>query len=125
MSKAQFLAENQRTGEIYAGLILGKNGQPDYHLFLLEAKPQTPLNWTDSNKWAASIDGELPNRREQSLLFANCQEHFEKDWYWSSEQNARTGSYAWMQDFLTGGQYDDHKSSKGRARAVRRVLIIE
>ena len=125
MSKAQFLAENQRTGEIYAGLILGKNGQPDYHLFLLEAKPQTPLNWTDSNKWAASIDGELPNRREQSLLFANCQEHFEKDWHWSSEQYAHNDDYAWMQFFGNGNQNNGHKSYKYRASAVRRVLIIE
>jgi len=124
MSKAQFLAERQRPGEIYAGLILGKDGQPDYHLFLLEAKPKAPLNWTDSNKWAASVGGELPNRCEQSLLFANRKEHFDKGWYWSSEQNAHDGSYAWMQYFNDGLQDDIHKSHKYRARAVRRELII-
>ena len=32
MSKAQFLAENLKDGEIYAGLILGEEGQNDYHL---------------------------------------------------------------------------------------------
>ncbi|MBR7792342.1 DUF1566 domain-containing protein [Undibacterium sp. FT147W] len=124
MSKAQFLAERQRPGEIYAGLILGKNGQPDYHLFLLEAKPKALLDWADSKKWAASVGGELPNRCEQSLLFANRQEHFEKDWYWSSEQNARNDDYAWVQSFGSGLQSSGRKSGKYRARAVRRELII-
>ena len=34
MSKQQFMAENLQEGEIYAGLILGKDGAADYHLFL-------------------------------------------------------------------------------------------
>jgi len=125
MSKAQFLAERQRPGEIYAGLILGKNGQPDYHLFLLPQKPTTPKNdWDSSMSWAASVGGALPTPSEQSLLHANCKEHFEKDWYWSSAQIAHFDSYAWVQDFNYGSQDGTHKSYKFRARAVRRELII-
>lgn len=126
MNKAQFLAERQRPGEIYAGLILGKNGQPDYHLFLLPAKPKTPKNdWDTSMSWAASVGGALPTPPEQSLLHANCKEHFENDWYWSSEQYARNDVYAWMQGFYGGGQYGNHKSNEYRARAVRRELVIQ
>lgn len=44
MSKAKFLEENLRTGEVYAGLILGKDGQPDCHVVLLAAKPKKKLN---------------------------------------------------------------------------------
>ena len=32
-SLEQFIKQNLRPGEIYAGLILGKNNEPDYHLF--------------------------------------------------------------------------------------------
>ena len=60
MSKAQFLAENLKDGEIYAGLILGEEGQPDYHLALLPAKPENRLNWSNALAWAASVGGELP-----------------------------------------------------------------
>ncbi|BBB65876.1 hypothetical protein UNDYM_1623 [Undibacterium sp. YM2] len=123
MSKAQWMQENLKPGEIYAGLILGKEGQPDHHLFLLEAKPATKLNWEAAKAWAASVGGELPTRSEQSLLFANAKEQFEPYYYWSGEQDAGYPSFAWMQYFNGGNQYDDRKSSEYRARAVRRSII--
>ena len=125
MSKAQWMQENLKPGEIYAGLILGKEGQPDHHLFLLAAKPGRQLKWEDAKIWAESVGGELPTRREQSLLIANLKEHFDPNWYWSSEQSAGNPSYAWVQHFYDGGQYGDHKSGEYRARAVRRLLMIE
>lgn len=122
MSKAQFLAENLKQGEIYAGLILGKDGQPDYHLALLPAKT-SKLSWNDAKKWAESVGGDLPNLREQSLLFANCKEEFEGYYYWSNEQDADTPDYAWLQNFSYGTQDLNRKSTEYRARAVRRVQL--
>lgn len=125
MSKALFMQQNLRPGEIYAGLILGKNDEPDYHLFLLADKPDDKLNWDNAKKWATSVNGELPTRREQSLLFANCKEQFESAWYWSCEQSAAYPDFAWMQVFVNGYQDSLHKSVSFRVRAVRRLLLIE
>ncbi|MFZ6724674.1 DUF1566 domain-containing protein [Undibacterium sp. MH2W] len=125
MSKAQFLAENLKDGEIYVGLILGKDGEPDHHLVLLPAKPEKKLNWSDAIAWAQSAGGDLPTRNEQALLFANSNEHFDRAWYWSNTQHAHDTDYAWMQHFDDGHQYGYHKSVEYRARAVRRLLIIE
>ena len=125
MSKAQFLAENLKPNEIYAGLILGKNGELDYHLVLLPSKPNKNMAWSNAMDWAKSVDGDLPTRNEQSLLFANCKEHFDSAWYWSNTQSAHDDSYAWMQGFNGGLQGNVLKSDECRARAVRRLLIIE
>jgi hypothetical protein len=124
MSKELFLQQNLKTDEIYAGLILGKDGQPDYHLALLPAKSDKDLNWNDAMAWAKTTGGDLPTRREQSLLFANSKEHFESRWYWSNAQHADYSDYAWLQDFGTGVQDDGHESGEARARAVRRFSII-
>jgi len=125
MSKAQRIATNLESGERYAGIILGKDGQPDHHLILLAAEPKNLQSWNDAKAWAVKAGGELPTRREQSLLFANLKDQFEPDWYWSCEQDAADDSYAWDQIFGNGGQGYDPKTYEGRARAVRRLLIIE
>ncbi len=122
-AKAQFLAEHQRKGEHYAGIILGKDGEPDYHLFLIPGESES-ANWEDSKKWAASVGGELPTRREQSMLFANLKELFKSAWYWSREQHAAGSSSAWYQYFGDGDQYYIIKSYKLRAVAVRRLEIL-
>jgi hypothetical protein len=122
MSKAQFLAENLREGETYAGLLLGKDGAPDIHLFLL-AGAAADVTWDQANKFAADTGGELPTRREQALLFANLKEEFEPRWYWSCEQHASSPSNAWFQYFDNGGQNNFGKSYEGRARAVRRLIL--
>ena len=81
-------------------------------------------NWTDAKAWAKGQGGELPTRREQSLLYANLKDEFEKAWYWSSEEYEPDTAYAWCQLFNDGSQLTLHKSSYGcRARAVRRLVI--
>ena len=125
MSKKQFLLENQRHGEQYAGLILGKEGKPDYHVFLIDAKPESDMTWSNALEWARTVGGQLPDRSEQSLLFANQKESFDKTWHWSREKDADNTDYAWMQSFYYGYQGSYHESNKLRARAVRRVLIIQ
>jgi hypothetical protein len=79
------------------------------------------LTWDQAVEFASNAGGELPTRREQSLLFANLKQHFEATWYWSAEVYESDGSYAWYQGFGYGTQDDDRKSSEGRAVAVRRL----
>lgn len=115
-------------GGIYAGLMRGRDGAPDYHLIV---GPELPTsNWNAAVAAAAEleIDGHtdftLPFRNEQSLLFANVPELFEKDWYWSGEQHASDPDCAWMQNFDLGDQDGCRKSVEFRARAVRRLKIL-
>ena len=107
-------------GGIYAGIIRGVAGAPDQHLVLLPGTAED-VTWEAAGAFAASVDGELPTRAEQALLFANLKDQFEPRWYWSCEQAGP--SYAWGQLFDLGDQYFDYRSYEGRARAVRRLPI--
>ena len=120
MSKQQFMAENLQEGEIYAGLILGKDGTADYHLFLQPGEA-VDVTWQGAVDWAKKLGHALPTRAEQALLFANLKDQFKSDWYWSGEQAGP--SYAWGQVFFNGGQDTSLRSYEGRARAVRRLPI--
>ncbi len=108
-----------RRGERYAGVLLNEDGTPSHHLVLLPGDAED-VTWQAALDWAKQAGGELPSRREQSLLFANAKSAFEEAWYWSGEAH-ENGSCAWYQDFYYGIQNDLHKSYEGRARAVRRV----
>jgi len=119
-AKQEFLASNLKKGEIYAGIILGKEG--DYHLILL-APEAVEVDWEAAKKFAAKISGELPTRREQSLLFTNLKEEFQGDQHWSSEQHAYYSDSAWCQNLYGGSQYGIIKNTLLRARAVRRLVI--
>ncbi|MFZ6755783.1 DUF1566 domain-containing protein [Undibacterium sp. Ji50W] len=119
-------------GGIYAGVIAGMDGQPDYHLIHAPAENELiNVNWQQSITQATlTINGfedwSLFNRREGRLLAINTPEGFDKDgWYWTSEQNAGNPDYAWVQYFDVGDQFTLSKSGTYRARAVRRVLIIQ
>jgi hypothetical protein len=120
--KASYLAANLKKDESYAGLILGKNGEPDYHLVLLPGDVDD-VTWDQAKAFAKKAGGELPTRREQSLLFANLKEEFKKRTYWSGEAYASDARYAWCQYFGHGVQYSYHTYDQLRARAVRRLPI--
>ena len=122
-AKAIFLASVLKPEEHYAGIILGKDGEPDHHLILLAGEAES-VNWAQAKDFAAKAGGELPTRREQSLLFANLKEQFQPRWYWSGEQHASYSGYAWIQYFDYGGQNGYHKFINYRARAVRRLVIL-
>ncbi|MAO52155.1 MAG: hypothetical protein CML16_14905 [Pusillimonas sp.] len=109
-------------GESYAGIILDEKGNPGYHLILLPGEKEA-VNWAAAKEWAAGQGGELPTRREQSLLFANLKDHFKSSCYWSGELNADSSGYAWFQFFDLGSQYGNDVSAELRARAVRRLII--
>ena len=109
-------------GEHYAGIILGKNGEPSHHVILLPGEAES-VNWKDAKAFAEKAGGELPTRREQSLLYANPKEEFSNNWYWSGEEHASASGCAWGQVFLNGTQGYYGKGSNLRARAVRRLEI--
>ena len=105
-------------GETYAGLILNDDGTSSHHLVLLPG--ETEATWADAKAWATKAGGELPTRREQSLLFANALAGFKARWYWSSEKH-ESGSSAWIQYFGYGYQTTSHVDDTTCARAVRRL----
>ena len=111
-----------RQGERYAGLILGKDGAPDYHLLLQPDEPELGyLPWRTASAWAASLGHSLPDRREQILLYATLKEEFRPNWYWSCEPGD-IKSEAWCKDFDTGVSYQTAREFDGYARCVRRVF---
>ena len=114
------MAENLQDGEIYAGLVLGKDGAADYHLFL-QPGAATGVTWQAAMDWAKKLGHSLPTRAEQALLFANLKHEFEPRYYWSSEEAGP--SDAWVQHLYGGTQSDIYRSYEGRARAVRRLEI--
>jgi len=109
-------------GERYAGLILGENGEADYHLILLPGEVED-IDWEGAGKWAAALGGALPTRREQSLLFTNLKVEFQGSWYWSGQQHEADSGWAWSQLFFHGNQYSGPQSTELRARAVRRLVL--
>ena len=122
-AKASFLASILKPGEHYAGIILGKDNEPDHHLILLPGEAES-VTWEQAKEFAAKVGGELPTRREQSLLFANLKEQFQPRWYWSGEQHVSHSGCAWYQYFDFGYQSYGHKGYGCRARAVRRLEIL-
>ncbi|KVF35748.1 DUF1566 domain-containing protein [Burkholderia vietnamiensis] len=106
-------------GEIYVGAIGDRSG--DFHHVILLPGDNAAAPWKDQLEWAKSIDGDLPTRVEQALLFANCRDAFERDWYWSNEPNG--DRWAWCQDFDCGFQSHAPQGNQLRARAVRRLPI--
>lgn len=107
-------------GEHYAGIILGKDGRPDHHVVLLPGEAQE-VSWWAASEWARSTGGELPSRRELSLLYANLREQFERLWYWSSEPQEPRAHLVWGQNFTSGIQTMYGRPFRGRARAIRRL----
>lgn len=120
-----WIRENIKPDENYAGIILDREGEPEYQLVVLPSQDNKKLTWEDAMEAAKKDGGDLPTRKEQLLLFINAKHLFENEWYWSNERDASHSDYAWLQDFSYGHQTDHRKSIEYRARAVRRVLIIE
>ncbi|HDR8985159.1 TPA: DUF1566 domain-containing protein, partial [Burkholderia vietnamiensis] len=92
-----------------------------HYLILLSGEAES-MTWDQAREWAEQQGGELPSRREQSLLFTNLQGEFESAWYWSGEQHEEESGWAWFQYFDDGHQDSDRQGSELRARAVRRFI---
>jgi hypothetical protein len=104
-------------GERYAGLLLGENGDADYHLILLPDEVED-VSWEDAGKWAEDLGGVLPTRREQSLLFTNLKGEFQSAWYWSGQKHETDSGWAWCQNFSLGTQ-GDHPHVRRAPRSRR------
>ncbi|HEU4374233.1 MAG TPA: DUF1566 domain-containing protein [Telluria sp.] len=120
MSRLDPVRATLKEGEIYAGLILGKDGAQDHHVILLPGDAQD-VTWSAARQWAVLAGGDLPTRRELALLSANLREQFGKVWYWSSEQSEARSQLVWGQNFSSGIQTMYGRQFHGRGRAVRRV----
>jgi hypothetical protein len=114
------MALELKEGEMWAGVIVDTEYPANsYHLILLPDEADS-VNWESAKSFASKVGGELPSRREQSLLFANLKDQFQGSYYWSSEQHAGYRGFAWCQTFGSGYQLYNEKFSCLRARAVRR-----
>jgi hypothetical protein len=122
MSDYRNVKASLEDGEHYAGVILGKEGKPDHHLVLLPGEAQE-ASWSAARDWARDNGGELPTRRELALLYANMREHFERVWYWSSEPQEPRAQLVWGQNFTSGIQTMYGRQFRGRARAIRRLIV--
>lgn len=122
-AKQQWLKENLNPGEVYVGILLGVDGQPDQHIILLPGEAEG-VSWDAAKHFAQKAGGGLlPTRREQALLVANAKHEFKPSRYWSWEQHAAVDGYAWCQYFNDGLQDFETKSVRLRARAVRKLVI--
>ena len=110
-------------GEHYAGAVLDENGNHKHHLVLMAQRPIGKLAWQFAMDWATSVDGALPTRQEQALLFANCKPHLDPVWHWSSETHDEDASFAWICSFDFGSQNFVRKSYEGSAVAVRCIVL--
>ena len=108
-------------GEIYVGCIGDADGTLQ-HVILLPGDNDDATHEAQL-EWAKSIGGDLPNRIEQAMLWANHRDQFKKDWYWSNEAHESESGWAWYQFFFNGYQDDYHLYHELRARAVRRLPI--
>ena len=64
-----------------------------------------------------------PAQTKSEIFREGGTEAFRSAWYWTSTQSAGLVDYAWAQLFTNGGQNDNRKDGKYRARAVRRVKV--
>lgn len=117
------MAENieLNAGERYAGVILGASAAPSHHLILLPGV-LPPSTWAAATAWANQAGGTLPDRREQSLLFANLRDAFEYAGYWSGELSGHHDR-VWAQIFRLGGQYCENVDNALHAVTVRRIPV--
>ncbi|WP_079218898.1 DUF1566 domain-containing protein [Herbaspirillum robiniae] len=106
-------------GETYIGAIGNAKGEI-YHLVLLPGDKE-PAPHEKQMAWAQSIGGDLPNRVEQAILFAEHKNLFEERAYWSNQLDE--DGWAWCQFFSYGVQDFYHTNDALRARAVRRLPI--
>jgi hypothetical protein len=110
-----------KEGEIYAGAIINQDGTGNHVILLTGDKDDG--DWQSAMDRAKEQGGDLPNRVEQALLFAQSRDQFQRDYYWSNTTHEANAEWAWCQSFKHGCQYDSYKGNALRARAVRRLPI--
>lgn len=107
-------------GEIYVGSYGDAKGNLIH--FVLLPGDNDDATWQEQIDWAKRIGGDLPNRIEQAMLWANFRDQFQKRAYWSNESHHDDANYAFYQTFCYGIQTSNRKGSRLSARAVRRIV---
>ena len=122
-----------------AARALRTGGFDDWHIGARDAvelayrhfKPSAEENYTYRGDNPSSVPPgypyteQCPPQTGAAAFQEGGPEALETSWYWTSTQGAADVSCAWGQDFDSGYQNDDRKAFEGRARAVRRLLVIE
>jgi len=103
----------------YASIVAGKNGQADYHLFLL-AGATANATWEDAAAYAAGRGGALPTREEMTLIGELDNEIYSGP-YWTADRI--DGNRAMAYSFSSGIEGYSHTSCEFMARVVRRDPI--
>lgn len=113
---------------IYAGIARSFSGEPESHIWLLDAKsPEEYMNWADATAWAESL-GEytsLPTKHEAALVGCNLTEELgDYGYVWTSTSDG--ARRAWLQSWRSS--HPGHQSSGGktdayRVRAVKRLPV--
>ena len=112
----------------FCGIVGGTAEQPFAALILLDAEPDTKLNWADACTWGTGL-GEgchVPTRDESAHIYATSRDLLDQDsWHWTSTEYTPplSGSLAWMQRFHDGSQSGSYKSSERLCRAVRLIQL--
>jgi hypothetical protein len=119
----QTVSANLRDGEVYGGIVLGKNGERDYHLFA-QTKFIESATFDEVKKYVEKVGGEGATRRDLALLRVNAPEPFGTKVFWSCEQPAAHSTFAWYQYFVNGNQDYDYKTNMLCGVAVRRLFIL-
>jgi hypothetical protein len=123
-AKEQFLKDNMRPDEDYAGILLGDNGAADSHLCVSRIKVEnsTFQQVIDCAKKHGYRSASL---RELGLIRVNLrsQERFKSGVFWSCEQSASHAYDAWCQYFNYGIQGTNGKYNKLSGVLVRSLEI--
>lgn len=123
-AKQEVLSANLRDGEVYGGIVLGADGEPDYHLFA-QTKFIESATFDEVKKYVEKVGGVGATRRDLALLRVNAPKPFGARAFWSCEQHAAYSYYAWYQNFDNGYQYNGNlKSCRLCGVAVRRLEIF-
>ena len=108
-------------GEVYVGITL--HDDKLHHLILLPGSTKTA--WKAAGEWAKAQGGVLPSRHDGLVLLKHARALFERAYHWLDEQLAVDSSYAWLQSFGWGTQFNIDLEGELRVRAVRRVPVGE
>lgn len=91
-------------GGIYAGVVRGYGGAPDYRL-IVGFDELEEATWEDATEWARELDAggfedwRLPNQQEANIARANAHEIFRHGWYWLAPHHTDSKRSAWCQNF--------------------------
>lgn len=107
-------------GEKYAGILLGKNGEPDCHVILMP-RTRRSVTYDSAAAWATGRNGSLPSTREMALVEANC--NIKAGDYWTPDRDDRFPDHAASYKAPAGYTRLIANSRTSDALAIRRIPL--